>query len=290
MNNISNNIQNLEENEEDQEILNFILDNYELIKDDLNSNIDILKPKESGDILKNEENINTIISIDKSNNTNNNIRHNSLFEESDVYEYFALYNTLFFGDKLGAVSLEWSKRMTLCAGIFSVRNFQAIIRLSEPILKFRNTDEIKETLLHEMIHAWIHVERLDMSDDRSGHGINFQKKMHEINKNTGLNITIYHSFHDEVEYYKKYVWKCNGPCQIEPPYFGLVKRSMNRAPSKSDYWWEDHKKKCGGQFLKIEQPSSINKDCKKEENNKKKIKKQISNKNKTLDSFINKKK
>ena len=29
---------------------------------------------------------------------------------------------------------------------------------------------------------------------------------------------------------------------------------MNRAPSKNDYWWNDHQQKCGGTFEKISEP------------------------------------
>jgi hypothetical protein len=31
-----------------------------------------------------------------------------------------------------------------------------------------------------------------------------------------------------------------GPCQHRPPYFGLVKRAMNRPPHPRDPWWETH--------------------------------------------------
>lgn len=224
-----------------------------------------------------------------------------VFEENfDVYEYFGIYNQLFFDDKLGCVRLEWSKRMTLCAGIFSVRGGELVIRLSEPLLKFRSVNEIKETLIHEMIHAWCHVEDFDQSDDRSGHGVHFKTKMYEINKNTGLNITVYHSFHDEVDYHRKHVWRCDGKCRNEKPYFGWVRRAMNRPPGKYDRWFSDHEKNCGGKFSKIEEEQTSNLEVKhsdllkndekinkesKENKNKQKTKKIV--KNKTLDGFIN---
>lgn len=175
-------------------------------------------------------------------------------DDFDVYEYFAVYNELYFDGKLGCVILEWSKRMTTCAGIFYTKLNEYIIRLSEPLLKFRTIKEIKETLLHEMIHAWVQIENLDQSDDKGGHGYNFKLKMYEINKNTGFNITVYHTFHDEVDFYKTHVWRCNGVCRNKHPYYGYVKRAMNRAPGKNDLWWEDHNKKCGGEFIKIGEP------------------------------------
>ena len=181
-------------------------------------------------------------------------------ENFDVYEYFAIYNDMYFQSKLGCVRLEWSKKMTTCAGIFYKKSFEYIIRLSEPLLKFRTIKETKETLIHEMIHAWVQIENLDQSDDRSGHGYNFKLKMYEINKSTGFNITVYHSFHDEVDYYKKHIWRCNGSCRNIMPYYGYVKRAKNRAPGKNDYWWEDHKKTCGGEFIKVEEPKKTSVD------------------------------
>ena len=40
----------------------------------------------------------------------------------------------------------------------------------------------------------------------------------------------------------------------KPPFFGFVKRAMNRAPGKSDYWFSAHLKECGGEFVKISAP------------------------------------
>lgn len=70
------------------------------------------------------------------------------------------------------------------------------IALSEPLLKLRPRKDLVETLLHEMIHAFLFVTNRDQ--DRDGHGPNFKAHMHRINNSAGLNISIYHSFHDEV--------------------------------------------------------------------------------------------
>jgi predicted SprT family Zn-dependent metalloprotease len=207
----------------------------------------------------------------------------NLDPDFDIFEDFQLYNMLFFENKLGCIRLEWSKRMTLCAGIFSVKAGDAVIRLSEPLLKFRNVAEVKETLIHEMIHSWVYVLNLDMSDDASGHGKNFQLKMFEINKQTGLNITVYHSFHDEVDYYRKHIWRCDGCCQHEHPYYGYVRRAMNRPPGKSDPWWDRHQEKCGGTFVKI-----AGDENKKEKKEKVKIdvNKKLTKGNSKLDKYI----
>lgn len=59
--------------------------------------------------------------------------------------------------------------------------------------------------------------------------------------------------------YRQHWWKCNGPCQFRPPYYGLVKRSMNRAPSPRDPWWSQHQKTCGGTYEKIKEPENYGK-------------------------------
>ena len=65
---------------------------------------------------------------------------------------------------------------------------------------------------------------------------------------------MYHTFHDEVENYRQHWWKCDGACQKKPPYFGYVKRSMNRAPAPRDTWWPDHQRTCGGTYTKVKEP------------------------------------
>lgn len=74
-----------------------------------------------------------------------------------------------------------------------------------------------------------------------------------INKHSHnlYSITVYHNFHDEVDHYRIHIWQCNGPCTTKPPYFGLVKRAMNRPPGPSDSWYRLHQETCGGEFTKI---------------------------------------
>lgn len=67
----------------------------------------------------------------------------------------------------------------------------------------------------------------------------------------GTNITVYHDFYDEVALYKQHWWKCDGPCQHRKPFFGMVKRATNRAPGPNDFWWGEHSRYCGGNFIKV---------------------------------------
>ncbi|KAL5281369.1 SPRTN family protein [Megaselia abdita] len=180
----------------------------------------------------------------------------SLDPTPDVHSLFGAFNSKFFQSRLHCVELEWSKRMYSCAGIcYSRRNRmgqQVTIRLSEPLLKLRSRKDLVETLLHEMIHAYCFV--LNIREGNGGHGPNFKKIMFGINKVAGTNITVYHSFHDEVDVYKTHVWRCNGVCQNREPFLGYVKRTSNRAPGPNDFWWAGHQSSCGGMFLKVKEP------------------------------------
>ena len=83
--------------------------------------------------------------------------------------------------------------------------------------------------------------------------------MNRINKKTGTNISVYHSFHDEVDSFRTHWWKCDGPCVSRKPFYGLVKRSMNRVPGPNDNWWSRHQSSCGGTYTKIKEPENYGK-------------------------------
>nr|XP_020492696.1 sprT-like domain-containing protein Spartan [Labrus bergylta] len=182
----------------------------------------------------------------------------------DVRAMFLEFNDTFFWGKLCGVEVKWSPRMTLCAGVCSYegRGGLCSIRLSEPLLKLRPRKDLVQTLLHEMIHALLFVTQNNR--DRDGHGPEFCKHMNRINDATGTKISVYHSFHDEVDVYRQHWWKCDGPCQNRKPYFGFVKRAMNRAPSSQDPWWEDHRRTCGGTYIKVKEPEGYGKKGKKD--------------------------
>ncbi|XP_006758710.2 PREDICTED: sprT-like domain-containing protein Spartan, partial [Myotis davidii] len=72
-------------------------------------------------------------------------------------------------------------------------------------------------------------------------------------------VEIYHTFHNEVDEYRRHWWRCDGPCQFQKPYYGYVKRATNRAPSAHDYWWAEHQSTCGGTYIKIKEPENYSK-------------------------------
>ncbi|XP_016392672.1 sprT-like domain-containing protein Spartan [Sinocyclocheilus rhinocerous] len=188
----------------------------------------------------------------------------------DARAMFLQFNDKFFWGKLSGVEVKWSPRMTLCAGVCSYegRGGLCSVRLSEPLLKLRPRKDLVQTLLHEMIHALLFVTQNNR--DRDGHGPEFCNHMNRINQASGTNITIYHSFHDEVDVYRQHWWRCNGPCQNHRPFFGYVKRAMNRPPSARDPWWAEHQRTCGGTYTKIKEPENYGKtgksDKKKDKN------------------------
>jgi hypothetical protein len=136
------------------------------------------------------------------------------------------------------------------------------LKLSTPLLQYRPRSDTLNTLLHEAIHAYFFITtswKHSRGDDGTGHGVGFQLLADAINNHGNYEVTIYHTFHDEVDSYRTHVWQCDGPCKSQPPYFGLVKRSMNRAPGKSDTWWAKHQAECGGAYTKIQEPAPTKK-------------------------------
>lgn len=184
----------------------------------------------------------------------------------DIHELFALYDVLYFRSLLAPrVEVSWSSRLTLCAGICELvqdpdngnKHSRIRLKLSESLLKFRPRSDVVNTLLHESIHAYFFITtswRHSRGDDGTGHGDGFLLLSDAINDHGDYNITVYHTFHDEVDSYRTHVWQCNGSCRQQPPFFGLVKRSMNRPPGKNDSWWQRHADDCGGSYTKIAAP------------------------------------
>merc|ERR1711981_289690 len=134
----------------------------------------------------------------------------------DVHALFLEYDRLFFKNILHTrCVVRWSPRMTLCAGTCTFDGAMNVIALSKPLLSLRPRSDCINTLLHEMIHAYLFLTQNNR--DRDGHGPQFQSHMKRINAASGSHITIYHTFHDEVAAQRTHVWQCNGPCRNRPP-------------------------------------------------------------------------
>ncbi|MES1916704.1 MAG: hypothetical protein MHM6MM_008501 [Cercozoa sp. M6MM] len=209
-------------------------------------------------------------------------------EPPNFSDLFVQFDELLFDGLLTrhACTVAWSKRMTLCAGMcYQYKNGSSRrceIRLSEKLLQYRTNADALDTLLHECIHAVLFIRRI--AAGRDGHGEPFLQLMRRINEACDTNITVYHSFHDEVDHLRQHIWRCDGSCRTRAPYFGLVKRVMNRPPQPADSWFSRHQRECGGTFHKISSPSKKT-AAKARKNDSKPIKS-----NTTLDQFVRPKK
>jgi hypothetical protein len=184
----------------------------------------------------------------------------------DIHLLFGYFDKLYFQNLLvPRVEVSWRPKLTYCAGMCELlrdpqndnKYTRIRLKLSEALLKYRPRSDVVDTLLHEAIHAyffvtsdWKHIR----GEDGTGHGAGFVLLADAINAHGGYRVSAHHSFHDEVDSYRTHVWQCNGSCKDKAPIFGLVKRSMNRPPSKNDFWWMEHQKSCGGTFTKIAEP------------------------------------
>lgn len=126
----------------------------------------------------------------------------------DIHELFQTFDALYFGGALAAVEVRWSPRMTLCAGVcvYHRRAGYCSIRLSKPLLQFRPRSDLVDTLLHEAIHAYLFVTQ--QNTDHDDHGPRFCSHMQRINQAAGTSITVYHTFHDEVDHHRTHWWQC----------------------------------------------------------------------------------
>jgi predicted SprT family Zn-dependent metalloprotease len=125
-----------------------------------------------------------------------------------IREVFIYFNIQYFEGLLPVdLPITWSNRMTLTAGKFMVLKpgKPMEIRLSYTLLKLRTREDVIDTLVHEMIHAFLWITK--GNDDRKlhpdGHGPAFKGHMKRINHKEGTKMSIYHYFYKEVEYYRQ---------------------------------------------------------------------------------------
>jgi predicted SprT family Zn-dependent metalloprotease len=133
-------------------------------------------------------------------------------------------NSRYFVGLLPQIDLTWSRRLTSSVGMFVSRRgprqrltqegfrppIKREIRLSLPLLQQviqqseYGEQEIVNTLAHEMIHQW----QFDILKRRPNHGLDFLRKMTEMNRDGSLAITIYHSLQKEVLTLARFSWRC----------------------------------------------------------------------------------
>ncbi|NWF71859.1 MAG: SprT-like domain-containing protein [Nitrospirae bacterium] len=139
-------------------------------------------------------------------------------------------NGQYFYGALPSIVIVWSRRLTSSAGMFVSHRgprprltqdglcppAKREIRLSLPLLlqaaqaSGDNEREIVNTLAHEMIHQW----QYDTLKRRPNHGVDFLRKMTEMNRDGALAITTYHSLQKEVLALTRFVWRCRQCGQV----------------------------------------------------------------------------
>ncbi|KAG8056701.1 hypothetical protein GUJ93_ZPchr0002g25025 [Zizania palustris] len=198
-----------------------------------------------------------------------------------VGELFRHYDGLYFRGALAGAgfSVQWSSpppRMISPFGSCTFGKTNNTITLSEPVLKYRSNADIKNALLHQMIHAILFVKH--DRKDCSGHGSIFRAWMDAINSCSaddhqrppnGYNITTRHDFNQDksTRGLKGPLWKCE--------YCGdTLVRAMNMgAPSDACCienvdnnstcgnmlcHWHNHKMWCSGTYAKMGKPGQKN--------------------------------
>ena len=134
------------------------------------------------------------------------------------------FNGQYFDGALPSIAIIWSRRLTSSVGLFVSRRGPRSrldrhghrppttreIRLSLPLLQQvvqrseYGEQEIVSTLAHEMIHQW----QYDILKRRPNHGLDFLRKMTEMNRDGALAITIHHSLQKEVLTLTQFAWRC----------------------------------------------------------------------------------
>ena len=136
----------------------------------------------------------------------------ALPQESDLQLLFSQLNVLHFGGEVPAYRIAYNRRLSSVAGRITYR--PRLIELSTRLLG-AHPDTLAQTLLHEMVHAWLQARRMP-----SGHGIHFKRKMREV----GLT-SIYHSLPVKRRFSRsRYVLLCPR-CRVE-----LIRRRRPGVP------------------------------------------------------------
>ncbi|KAK1260035.1 hypothetical protein QJS04_geneDACA020087 [Acorus gramineus] len=78
----------------------------------------------------------------------------------DIHALFSHYNAIYFQDSLGPFTVEWSSKLSFRSP-GSCRyppKYDPAILLSESDFKLRPSEDLKNILLHEMIHAYLFMK------------------------------------------------------------------------------------------------------------------------------------
>ena len=137
--------------------------------------------------------------------------------EAELQLLFARLNNEFFNGELPDCRISYNARFSNSTGRISYNVRPVAIELSPKHFR-RHPEALKETLLHEMIHAWCYAKFRD-----TGHGARFKRKLREC----GLS-SIYHDLGNAAplrESSQRYILRCE-LCAFE-----VLRRSRPRKPA-----------------------------------------------------------
>jgi predicted SprT family Zn-dependent metalloprotease len=123
---------------------------------------------------------------------------------ADLQMLFAQYNFVHFDGEIPTYRIAYNARFSNVAGRITYK--PPLIELSPKHLRGK-VDDLRETLLHEMIHAWLHAR-----GENPGHTPAFKRKMHDL----GLR-SIYHDLGTATPLNpstKRYILRCE-KCGME---------------------------------------------------------------------------
>ncbi|KAF7058819.1 hypothetical protein CFC21_065800 [Triticum aestivum] len=190
-------------------------------------------------------------------------------ENPDLWELFCHYDRLYFRGELDAAAfaVEWAyprTRTTTCFGSCSFGDLSKII-LYEPMLRWRTNADMKNALLHLMIHAIIFVKH---GMKNLGHGPVFRDWMDAINTCTaedhmrptgGYRITTTHDFSEEKSCNIQGIpWQCEWcgvtllrATNLGPPSDSCCIENVSEDATCGNMLcqWHNHKMDCGGTYV-----------------------------------------
>lgn len=193
--------------------------------------------------------------------------------EPDIAELFCHYNALYFQDSLGACAVSWAEEPLPYGDISGCDYYPGgggcIVLLSKSLYECHTYSDLKNVLLHEMIHAYLCIK--DNNTNHSNHGANFQKLMNTINSSSvpdrhrplgGYSIIMLHDIRK-----KYYRYKCEGcgdfvrSTKIRGPSHDdcIERMGANYSCPNSTCQWHRHKKRCSGSYYRVGEspPGSI---------------------------------
>lgn len=127
-------------------------------------------------------------------------------DESTLQLLFAELNNLHFNGEIPACRIQYNARFSNSAGRITYSARPMVIELSPKHFR-EHPGALRDTLVHEMIHAWLHARGRD-----PGHTAEFKKKMREC----GIS-SIYHDLGNVApfnESKKRYILRCE-KCALE---------------------------------------------------------------------------